>query len=105
MSETIHRTRQGLLETAGGLLRCPQCREVLTDIVATYVYRPEKLTTVLPRMLTVTEMEDPPVEWGASGQVAVALSCTKMHTAYVRVSAKTEGLSVTTEWDEPREER
>jgi hypothetical protein len=103
--------RSGLIESAGGQLKCPVCREMLTDVLMVSTTTEIGQTMVLPqesRTYYLRPGENPVREQGIAGLV-VGLTCDHDHHVFLSLAALDGFITVKTEWEadqgEQREQR
>jgi hypothetical protein len=93
--------RNGLIESAGGALKCPVCRELLEDVVMVSATTGRAQTMVLPKESRVYDM--PPQAEGIIG-VVVGLACAKDHHVFLSLVAADGYVTVKTEWEESQDD-
>jgi hypothetical protein len=93
--------RNGLIESAGGALKCPVCRELLEQVVMVSTTTGRAQTMVLPKESRVYDMT-PQVE--GINEVVVGLACAKDHHVFLSLVAADGHVTVKTEWEESQDD-
>jgi hypothetical protein len=93
--------RNGLIESAGGALKCPVCRELLEQVVMVSATTGRAQTMVLPKESRVYDMT-PQVE--GINEVVVGLACAKDHHVFLSLVAADGHVTVKTEWEESQDD-
>lgn len=98
--------RNGLIESAGGALKCPVCRELLEEVVMVSTTTDRAQTMVLPKESRVHDL--PPGVLVARGVgingVVVGLACAKDHHVFLSLVAADGYVTVKTEWEESQDD-
>jgi hypothetical protein len=93
--------RNGLIESAGGALKCPVCRELLEQVVMVSATTGRAQTMVLPKESRVYDMT-PQAE--GINEVLVGLACAKDHHVFLSLVAADGHVTVKTEWEENQDD-
>src|ERR1700750_2222314 len=88
--------RHGLIESAGGQLKCPVCRELLEDVLMVSATTGRAQTMVLPQESRVYDMA--PQRAGIHG-VVVGMTCAHDHHVFLSLVAADGYITVKTEWE------
>jgi hypothetical protein len=98
--------RNGLIESAGGALKCPVCRELLEDVVMVSTTTDGAQTMVLPKEVRTYDLPPgalDPMGVGIKG-VVVGLACAKDHHVFLSLVAADGHVTVKTEWEENQDD-
>jgi hypothetical protein len=102
MPDTKSSLRRGLIENAGGRLKCALCGEPLHEIGLVSVAT-SRTQTVVTMGEVRTVMEVPPLGDGING-VILGMSCQRDHKMWLNVIVTEGTISVVTEWEDKRDE-
>lgn len=93
--------RHGLIESAGGQLKCPVCRELLNDVLMVSTTTGRAQTMTLPQETRVYDMT--PTPNGIHG-VVMGLTCQHDHHVFLSLVCDQGYITVKTEWEEGDED-